>query len=97
MPRPTSGLSKDRQGSTFFELDPLADIHPTRTKICNAWEKLQLAIDELDPLPATDVCIELIRRLNELAHTKVRRAKNRIDDSRTLNHQHPQTAPGDNP
>jgi len=57
--------SKHKPASACFELDPLNTGHPARTKICNGWETICAALEELPLVERTMIALELERRINE--------------------------------
>lgn len=64
--------SKDNPGSHCWHLDPLYDGHPARSRICNAWEVMAIALDELPIVDQVLVLTEIHRRIDEKAVEKLR-------------------------
>lgn len=65
MTAPQSERSKDKAASSSYELDPLAESHPALSRICNAWEQMNLAVDKLPRRKQIAVYRELARRMEE--------------------------------
>lgn len=68
--------SKDNPASECWQLDPLNSGHPARSRICNAWEVMALAIEQLPLAEQCMVILEIERRLNEKGIEKLRRLRN---------------------
>jgi hypothetical protein len=60
-----SEQSNNKPAFSCFELDPLNTGHPARSRVCNGWETICCALEEIPVNERALIILELERRMNE--------------------------------